>query len=158
MSIAKSIVASAIFSCACSLPMSVFTGAPQTSGDKPVETSVCELVKHSAKFGDKIVRVHASFVSDGMDRSSLTDPHCKRGLEPFIPQEIVQHPDIKDFNTALDRGEPGTADKQVTGTFTGKFHCEPDCGAKGRRVLKISRIDDLQVVFTNAKAPWRVPH
>jgi hypothetical protein len=120
----------------------------QQSGSKlPVEVSICELVKHSSSYAGELVRVRASFVSDGMDRSVLVNSDCKRGIEPRISPGVENHPDIRAFNAALDRGEKGTLDKQVTATFFGVFRCKSSCKAREARILEITEISDLKVEF-----------
>ena len=71
----------------------------------PIKTTVCEGVRDSQRFDGKKVRFFASFQSDGIERSVLTDSKCSRGIVPFVPDEVENHPDIEVFDRALERGK-----------------------------------------------------
>ncbi len=127
-------------------------GLPRQQGpEKPIETTVCELVKQSDRFAGRLVRLHSGFTSDGMEHSSLIDRKCKTGIEPIIAAEAENDPDIQEFNRALSQGYMGTRDKKVTATFTGRFSCKPNCSATGGRVLEIQQISDLHVTLVKQK-------
>lgn len=123
----------------------------QREPEKPIETTICDIVKHPETFVGKLVRFHAIFLSDGMDRSTLRDRKCKGGIAPRTSAEVDSHPDIKEFDRALSQGNMGTMDKDVTATFTGRFQCKPNCTAIGGRMLEIEQISDLQVTMIKSK-------
>ncbi len=126
----------------------------QTPLPNPINTTVCEVVGDSQRFDGKKIRFSARFASD-IERSVLTDPKCSRGIIPFFPDKVENHPDIKAFDRALGQGVHGTMGKRVVATFTGRFvrqtksslgPCFGPCF-----VLEIERIDDLQVIIVDLK-------
>ena len=122
----------------------------QTHSSEVVNTKVCEIVEDALQFVDKRVRFSARFDSDGIERSVLTDPSCGRGIEPFVPDEVEQHPDIEALDRALDQGMRGTIDKRIVATFTGRFVVrDSDLGL--RFVLHIEQVDDLKVTRVDLK-------
>jgi hypothetical protein len=123
--------------------------ARQSADAKPIETTVCELVTHSKRFVGREVRIRAEFLSDDFEHSVLIDQKCKTGIVPFIADQAADHDDIKEFDRALAKGTPGTRDKRIFATFTGRFLCKPNCTAIGGRILEIEQIKDLEV--TNLK-------
>jgi hypothetical protein len=77
-----------------------FSGQTEQSS-KAINVTVCEIVENALRFVGKRVRFSAKFQSDGIEHSVLTDPDCGRGIEPFVPDEVEQHPDIEAFDRAL---------------------------------------------------------
>ena len=98
----------------------VSSGQQQTR-NKAIETTLCEVVKHSVRFAGKWVRFHASFESDGLENSVLFDSKCKLGIVPYYSDQFVSRPDIQAFDRAINAGQPGTLDKRVVATFMGRF-------------------------------------
>src|SRR5205807_10671110 len=87
-----------VFSCGqSSLPPA---SAPPAISD----VSLCELVTQCSKFNGKHVRFRASFVSDGLENSLLTDPKCALGIEPYTSEEVDDHSDLKALDSALAQG------------------------------------------------------
>ncbi|HXX99857.1 MAG TPA: hypothetical protein VEI54_02980 [Candidatus Limnocylindrales bacterium] len=123
----------------------------QTESSHVVNTSVCEIVGDVLRFVGKRVRFSAKFQSDGFEYSVLTDPECGRGIEPFVPDEIDQHPDIQAFDHALDAGIRGTIDKHIVATFTGRFVLRNSDSSRLRFVLNIERVDHLKVTLVDMK-------
>ena len=121
-----------------------FSGQTEQSSNA-TNVTVCEIVEDALRFVGKRVRFSAKFQSDGIEHSVLTDPDCGRGIEPFVPDEVEQHPDIEAFEGALDQGMRGTIDKRVVATFTGRFVLHDSYSSHFRFVLNIERIDDLRV-------------
>jgi hypothetical protein len=123
----------------------------QTQASKAINTTVCEIVEDPLRLVGKRVRFSASFDSDGIEWTVLIDPSCGRGIEPFVPDEVEQHPDIVAFDRALDQGMRGTIDKRVVATFTGRFVLRDSYSSRLRFVLNIERIDDLKVTRVDSK-------
>jgi hypothetical protein len=88
-----------------------FSGQTEQSS-KAVNVTVCEIVEGPLRFVGKRVRLSAKFQSDGIEHTVLTDPDCGRGIEPFVLDEVEQHPDIQALDRALDKGMRGTLDKR----------------------------------------------
>jgi hypothetical protein len=125
----------------------------------PIDTTISEILARSESFSGKRVRIRARFESDGLERSVLVepqcailhdtkrrppiDPQCKLGIAPYDADGVEDHPDIKAFDRALDRGGQGTLDKRIVATFTGRFICRPTCSAIGGRILEIDTVSDL---------------
>ncbi|SRR6266566_2212852 len=127
-----------------------FSGQPEQSS-KAINVTVCEIVEDALRFVGKRVRLSAKFQSDGIEHSVLTDPDCGRGIEPFVPDEVEQHPDIQAFDRALDKGMRGTMDKRIAATFTGRFGLRDSASSRLRFVLNIDRIDELKVTPVDLK-------
>jgi len=118
---------------------------------KPLDTTVCEIVRDTHRFDGKMVRFPATFQS-GRHESVLTGPECVRGIIPFVPNEIENHPDIEALDDALDRGMRGTTmDKRIVATFTGKFIVKKDRSSHPVFTLEISKIENLQVSMIDLK-------
>jgi hypothetical protein len=135
-------------------PAQLSARTEQTPSSGAINTKVCEIVKDALQFVGKRVRFSARFVSDGIERSVLTDPSCSRGIEPFVPDKVGQNPDIEALNRTLDQGMRGTIDKRIVATFTGRFVVR-DSDSGLRFVLNIERVDNLKVtqVDLNPHAP-----
>jgi len=156
--------------CAEAFVSVAFSVSAQSKPDvppKPIDTSVGELVANSDRFNGKTVRVRASFITDGLEHSSLeepkcrladaltdessVDPECKYGIVPWVRDEVEHHPDIEALDAALSKGRRGTIDKHIVAMFTGRFVCKPTCSAKGGRILEIEQIAELQVTKVKPK-------
>jgi hypothetical protein len=59
-------------------------GQPQTGDSKPIETTLCEVVKHSVRFAGKRVRFHAYFESGGLENS------VKRVVATFMGRFLLK--------------------------------------------------------------------
>jgi hypothetical protein len=122
------------------------TAHPQASLAKPIETTITELVKSSAKFSGKRVTVFASFYADGIHESVLMEPNCGRfdgtsktpppdqpqcyrGVVPFDSDKTENDPGSNELDRAMEKGLRGTEDKYITAEFTGIFRCVPSCAA-----------------------------
>jgi hypothetical protein len=127
-----------------------FSGQTEQSS-KAINVTVCEIVEDALRFVGKRVRLSAKFQSDGIEHSVLTDPDCGRGIEPFVPDDVEQHSDIKALYHALDLEMRGTMDKHIVATFTGQFVVRDSYSARLRFVLNIERIDDLKVTPVDLK-------
>jgi hypothetical protein len=104
-------------------------------------------VSKCTQYDQKRVRVNAEFISDGLEHSALVDPHgkCSQGIQPWTSKAVDQHPDIKALDAALAKGQRGTMDKQIGGTFTGQYECSSGTGIKGSRILHIESVKNLTV-------------
>jgi len=122
----------------------------QTQSSEALNTTVCEVVEDALQFVGRRVRFSARFVSDGLHGSVLTDPGCGRGIEPFVPDEVEEHPDIEALDRALGQGMRGTIGKRIVATFTGRFLVR-DSHSRLRFVLNIERVDDLKVTWVDLK-------
>lgn len=121
-----------------------------TEPEKPVETTVCQLVAHCKRFDGKRVQFRASVISDGFEYTALVDAECKQGIVPQTSDEADKRPDVDAFNRALGEGKPGTASKNISATFTGRFSCKPSSSSPGhRRVIQIEQVSGLEVTKTN---------
>ena len=114
----------------------------------PQWASVCELTAHPEAFDGKLVRVRAEFMSDGIERSVLIEHECPGA--GILPGEDEHVKGGKSLDEALATGHPGTLDKSIVATFTGRFHyaAKPEmCMFRSkelcRRSLQISEISDL---------------
>jgi hypothetical protein len=115
-------------------------GQPKAVDRKPVETTLCDVVTHSVRFAAKLVRFHASLLSDGLEHAVLVDHRCELGIIPHIPDEFKSRPDIQAFERAVDSGRPGTLDKRVSATFTGTFVRNGQ-----KRILEVEVIANVKI-------------
>ena len=117
-----------------------------TEPEKPVETTVCQLVAHCKRFDGKRVQFRASVISDGFEYTALVDSECRQGIVPQTSDEADKHPDVDAFNRALAEVKPGTAkSKQIRATFTGRFTCKPGSSSPTRRrVIEIEQVSGLE--------------
>jgi hypothetical protein len=127
-----------------------FSGQTEPSSNA-INATICEIVEDALRFVGNRVRFSAKFQSDGIEHSVLTDPYCGRGIEPFVPDEVEQHPDIQALDYALDKGMRGTMDKRIVATFTGRFVLRDSDSSRLRFVLNIERIDELKVMPVDLK-------
>lgn len=111
-------------------------------------STVCQLVRESARFNGKVVRVRGAVSSDGMHWTLLVDSQCELGIVLRSSEDVVKHPerhaDIESFQSALATGTRGTLDKHVSGNFTGRFIWTPTSDHEPR-VLQLQSISDLVV-------------
>jgi hypothetical protein len=106
---------------------------------KPIKTTVCEISVNPTRSAGKTVVFVSRFESDGMERSVLTDSTCMDvGLSVSTPEHFKGEDELK---KALSVGRPGTLDKTITGTFTGRFLWRPRKNPK--RVLTLTEVRDL---------------
>lgn len=120
----------------------------------PAETTVCELVSKCAQFDKQLVRFRAEFVSDGLEHSVLLDTtKCSQGIQPWTSKAVDRHADIKALDAALAKGYRGTTDKQIVGTFTGRYECSSATGTRAPRILRIESIEGLTVTPRNSESP-----
>src|SRR5229473_729936 len=142
-----------------------------TLAKPPIDTSVSDILADSRRFNGKCVRLTASFQSDGLEHSVLLEPNCdvtgaprqappvepqcERGIIPWVPDGVEDHPDIEALDRALAKGRRGTIDKHIVATFTGRFVCKPSCTSRRGRVLEIEQVDKIDVVMKESK-PRRV--
>jgi len=134
-----------------SKPVRFSTDKKETQSSKAIETTVCEVVGDALRFVGERVRFSARFVSDGRHGSVLIDSNCGRGIEPFVADEVEQHPDIQALDRALGKGMLGTMDRRITATFTGRFVVRDSYSSWLQYALEIERIDDLKVTLVDLK-------
>jgi hypothetical protein len=132
-------------------PAQLSAQTEQTQTSRAIITTVCEIVEDPLRFVGKRVGFSARFDSDGIERSVLTDLSCGRGIEPFVPDEVEQHPDIEAFDRALGQGMRATIGKRIVATFSGRFVLRDSYSSRLRFVLNIERIDDLKVTRVDTK-------
>jgi hypothetical protein len=104
------------------------------------DTTVCRIAAHPERFSGKQVRVRASVLSDGLERTVLVDPGCRFGIVPQISTEIRGRPDIQAFEDAIFGQNPGTSKKRIAGVFTGVVSWRSKVAS-----LQIQEITDLEV-------------
>ena len=134
----------------CFAPL-LFSQTTPTVLEKPIETTVCEIVQGSQRFDGKRVRFLANFRSDGIEYGVLIDSNCGRGIIPFVPDEVEHHPDIEAFDRATDTGRLGTMDRRIVATFTGRFIRKLNRSSHLRFILEIEQIENLQVTMVDLK-------
>lgn len=82
-------------------------------------TTVCEIADNPKSFKMKVVKVSGSLESDGIEQTVLVDQSCPQyGLALSISNHFQGEDQLK---TAFGFGNPGTLDKTIHGTLTGRF-------------------------------------
>jgi len=88
--------------------------------EEPIETTICAIVEDPGAFDKKVVRVAATFQSDGVEHSSLMDPACSKTTVAITsgPSDVAAHSAL---TAAVFNGRPGTFGKEIRGVFIGRF-------------------------------------
>jgi hypothetical protein len=88
--------------------------------EAPIETTICAIVADPAAFDKKVVRVSATFQSDGIEHSSLMDRACSKTTVAITsgPSDDAAHSAL---SSAVFNGRPGTFEKEIRGIFIGRF-------------------------------------
>ena len=116
--------------------------APQR-GDRSTKTTVCEISANPLRFTGKTVMFSGQYESDGIERSVLTDNKCKDvGIAVSAPAHFKGEADLM---KALRLGHPGTLDKTISGTFSGKFEWHPRKNPK--RVLTLTEVRNVSAAM-----------
>jgi hypothetical protein len=97
---------------------------------------LCTIVDNPSKFAGLLVTLVSQYESDGIERAVLVDSSCAgRGIAITAPARFAGKDQLED---ALHVGLPGTMDKVISGTFTGRFAWYP--GKNPSRVLAIREV------------------
>ena len=108
----------------------------------PAFTSLCDIVARPAAYDGKVVRIRASVLSDGIERTVLTDLDCPGlGIVPESVGPMSKVPGMSELQNAIYRGVPGTTDKHIEATFTGAFDWRPTQPLK--RVLRVTAVSEM---------------
>jgi len=112
------------------------------AAEKPIPTTICDILAAPNNFQNKLVKVSASVKSDGTHFTMLIDRVCpKLGFTPQCPDTNPHCSGMAKIHGAVYKGHPGTIDKEVSGAFVGKV----DIRAKGipKWVIYIEDVSDL---------------
>ena len=131
------------------LALSALTGTnfsppilPDNEPQRPVVTTLCEVIRHREKWEGKRVQFRASVISDGIDHTALADPGCRFRVIPRISEQNSNRTDVQRFRRAVFVDPPrGTAFKTISATFVGKLAWE----RRGVAVLEVEEVKDLAV-------------
>lgn len=139
-------------------------GLQADTARNPIETTITKLIKFSAKFDGKRVRVPASFHTDGIERSVLLEPNCAaehspprapqcgRGVVPLDSDKSRNDPGNAELDRLLAQsGRTGTMDKHITAEFVGVFRCVPSCASPKYFGLDIESVENLRVEIRDTK-------
>jgi hypothetical protein len=76
--------------------------------------TVCEIARNPAKFKNASVFIHASVISDGIERVGFEDAQCPNSVLLLLGAETEQgRKDLKRLTDAIYQGRPGTLDKDI---------------------------------------------
>jgi hypothetical protein len=105
-----------------------------------VETTVCDLVKHSTRFDKANVRVRAIVMSDLIEHTMLVDNECPaRGISLWIPHELDESSDVRALRSELrSQWAIRPSNTQVGAVFDGIFLRE-----NRKLYLKVLSIDHI---------------
>jgi hypothetical protein len=143
------IIAGAVVMCMCGFACVNAQTAVTAGNTEMAEVTICQLSQHPKNFRGKLVRLRARFETAVIEGGIwLIDDTCpKYGLELAVPAAIRNRPASHlDYaaleNAYLRTGSLGTADKRITGLFTGRL-------IKSSNQMHLSmvyeRVDDLEV-------------
>lgn len=121
---------------------------PQDSETHSIlDTTVCELVQRSSKFNKKVVRVHASVVTDGIEHTLILDDSCpKVGVSFSTDSSFRQRANYQELrNAILDQAASNSKIKKVTATLTGRFIRYRE-GRRTKVALEVENISDIEIV------------
>jgi hypothetical protein len=96
----------------------------QAFRESPKKVTICELAKHPKHYNRKLVEVFAYYESDRIRPKGITDPSC-----PDVRVSLVL--DLASegkpaLAQALAKGQRGTGDKTISGTFEGRLTWRPN--------------------------------
>ncbi len=111
----------------------------------PSQIPLCDVTQDPQRYQGMRVRIRASFETDGLEHSILTDSRCKRGIVPWIAEQVEHDPGVEALDRAVAKGRRGTIDKRIVGTFTGTIVYQEKPAPSGTLGLEIEKIEDLQV-------------
>lgn len=116
--------------------------------DKPVSSTICQLVSSPTDFTDRTVRVDAYVESDGMEWVLLKDDRCAaRQINLDYSDTAAESTNAKRIKEAIFYMRPfGTAYKDIRARFVGRFQWRPESDDLHRKlVLVVSSIDNLRI-------------
>jgi hypothetical protein len=107
-----------------------------------VETTVCDLVKHSTRFDKTNVRVRAIVMSDLIEHTMLVDNECPaRGISLWIPHELDDSTDVRALRSELrSQWAIPPSNTQIGAVFDGIFLRE-----HRKLYLKVLSIDHIDL-------------
>jgi hypothetical protein len=114
------------------------------SGKKGPEPTVCSISADPGQFNGKTVSISGLLESDGIERTVLIDSTCKK-LGIAISSSGHFKGEAKLLN-ALRTGHPGTLDKEITGTFVGKFVWKSR-EVSPKRILVLKEVRNVSIVM-----------
>jgi hypothetical protein len=89
----------------------------------PLKTvNLCDVMHAPEGYSGSRLTMRAIVLGQHTDRLLVIWPECQFGMHLIIPREIESHADVQLLFKAVQRGNPGTTDKDITRTFTGTFH------------------------------------
>lgn len=133
----------------------LYPQAKRSLSQPPIETSLCQIVKSPASFDGKLVRFHAEFLTDHIERSILVDKSCPDGggILPYQAKNDISGGSA--FSDAIDVRNPITLDETISMTITGVFHYAPKpemCMFQNqdqcKRSIAMTRIQNLILTMT----------
>lgn len=123
----------------------VVVGAESATAQQPLSGTVCQIFDNPARYNHKTVIIVSHIESDGFEFTGLVDGRCKH--KPILLDFSTEAPEMRNLvNAIASPPSPGTVDKDISGTFIGRFELEPQEDGRERRVLRLRRVERLKVV------------
>jgi hypothetical protein len=133
------------------LPAALSNGVVSAADALPLNSTVCELVRDSARFLNTPVMIRARINSNGMDRASLSSADCPGDSLTLEHMGIESAPSNvgRDalFTATFRIGSIGTVDKEIAALLVGRITM---IGSDGNRsTFRISDVREMTVVWKN---------
>ena len=111
---------------------------------EPIAISICEIVRNTAKFDGHRLVVQASLISNGIDRSVLSDDRCARVALLLVPAKRESDDSVRKLReTLVNDGRSATDHRKVRGTFAGHFRVS--AGPVKRYTFELESVKDVVV-------------
>lgn len=136
-----------LFVLAFSVMNSYVVAAEDSKKNSIVDATVCELVQHSSKFYNKVVRVRARVATDAIEHTVVFDESCpRRGVALWTDSIFRQRPDYRELRSAIvDAAATDSKVRSVRATLTGRF-VHRRGGSHSRLALEAEKIDNIEVM------------
>jgi len=134
------------------LPAALGTGVAAATDTAPLSSTVCELVRDSARFLNIPVMIRARIHSNGVDCASLSSSDCP-GHSITLEHMGIESPPSnvgRDalFTATFRIGGIGTIDKEIVAVLVGRLTTIASDG--NRPTFRISDVREMTVVWKNA--------
>jgi hypothetical protein len=115
------------------------------SSEEPVAATLCAISAAPETYANRLVRVYARVLSDGLERTVLVDvaPKCRYGGAGLSMADGIVSPAFdKITDTILSGKDVGTTNKFIRANFVGIFR-----SSENRRTLEVRSISNLRITF-----------
>lgn len=114
----------------------------QVIPERPIPTTLCDVLSHSAGWENKLISVSAAYFDGGWPGGPvIADDRCETGV---VDVTFAKHSDVERYlNSSIPSGSLGTFDHSVQAIWTGQFHT--NYGKFHETFLDVQRMTNLSV-------------